>query len=374
MKIATPSKAVTARLHQDLLGWFAAAARPLPWREGYLPYHVWVSEIMLQQTQMERGVTYFRRWIKRFPNIATLAAASEEEVLKEWEGLGYYSRARNLHAAAQCMVRDFAGQLPDSLPELLKLPGVGKYTARAIASIAFQQDYPVVDGNVERLFARLFAIDEPVKSPAAQSTIWALAEALLPSGQARQWNQALMEFGALLCGRAAPCCNLCPVTDLCESFQTGTAAMRPVTGEAQKGIVVNFVVAVIVAEQRIYVQQRPAGVRWASLWEFPGGHLEDGAPPAEAVIRAVQEETQFVIETQIPLPVVRHAYTKYRATLYPFLCHLPSPILPTLHTAQNYRWLPLPDLERLAFSAGHRQIISRLSKVSDLNRIAGLPE
>lgn len=330
-----------------------------------MPYQVWVSEIMLQQTQMERGVVYFGRWLRRFPGIAEVAAASAEEVLNYWEGLGYYSRARNLHAAARQLVRDFGGRLPDSLPALLSLPGVGPYTARAIASIAFQQDYPVVDGNVERLFARLFAIDQPVKAPAAQTRLWALAQALLPLGQAREWNQALMEFGALVCGRGAPRCDLCPLTALCESYQTDTTALRPVSRGRQQRLPVSFVAAVIVAGPLIYVQQRLPGARWASLWEFPGGHLEAGETPRGAVIREVREETGFAIDVQRPLPVVTHSYTKYKATLHPFLCHLPSAATPVLHAAQDHRWLPLSDLDALAFSAGHRQVITHLQGCLD---------
>ncbi len=317
---------------------------------------------MLQQTQMERGVLYFERWLKRFPGIAQVAAASEEEILNYWEGLGYYSRARNLHSAAKQVVRDFGGRLPDSLDALLSLPGIGKYSARAIISIAFQQDYPVVDGNVERLFARLFALDEPLKSPASQAQIWLLAERLLPLGQAREWNQALMEFGALVCGRGSPNCGLCPLTTVCESFQTGSQATRPVSLVGQKTVKVSFVAAVIVAGTLIYVQQRLPGARWASLWEFPGGHLESGESPAEAVIREVQEETEFSINIHAPLPVITHSYTKYRATLYPFLCRLQHPATPILHAAQNFRWLPINDLNALAFSAGHRKVIGHLQK------------
>ena len=357
-----PSPATIVSLQQRLLGWFSANARPLPWRERYQPYQVWVSEIMLQQTQMERGVVYFRRWLERFPGIEAVAAASEEEILKHWEGLGYYSRARNIQAAAKQIMCDFDGSLPDSLSALFALPGIGKYTARAILSIAFQQDFPVVDGNVERLFARLFAIDEPVKSPATHARIWGLAELLLPQGQAREWNQALMEFGALVCGRGVPRCGFCPLTAVCQSFQTGTMALRPVSGGGQKRVHVSFVAAVIVAEKLIYVQQRRPGTRWASLWEFPGGQLEDGESPAEAVIREVQEETEFAIDIQIPLPVVTHAYTKYKAIVYPFLCRLPSLAIPILHAAQDFRWLPLSELDALAFSSGHRQVVGHLQK------------
>lgn len=345
-----------------LLDWFAAEARPLPWRRHYHPYQVWLSEVMLQQTQMERGVLYFERWLKRFPRVEDVASASEEEILRYWEGLGYYSRARNLQAAARLLVRDFDGRLPESLSDLLSLPGVGQYTARAVLSIAFEQDYAVVDGNVERFFARLFAIDQPVKSSSAQAQIWGLANALLPPGQARLWNQALMEFGAVVCSRGAPRCDRCPLTACCASFRTGTTAKRPVRSAARERIEVSFVAAVIVAEGLVYVQQRPPSGLWASLWEFPGGQLEVGELPDEAVVREVREETGFVVALERPLPLFTHAYTRYLATLHPFLCRLSHPIAPILHAAQAYRWLAVHELDTLAFSSGHRQVIVELKR------------
>jgi len=348
---------VVARLRQGLLAWFSANARPLPWREGYLPYQVWVSEIMLQQTQAERGATYFSRWVARFPDVAALAEASEEGVLKCWEGLGYYSRARNLHAAAKRVVQAHGGELPDTLAALEALPGIGKYTARAILSIAFQQDYPVVDGNVERLFARLFAIDGAVKTTASQGLIWRLAEALLPPGQARAWNQALMEFGALVCSRGLPRCGLCPVTLLCKSFTTGTTAQRPVTGATRKTIQVSLAAAVIVDErERVLVRQRPANVRWAGMWEFPNVELGEGGEPQAVVAQLFQEQTGQKLGSHQPLPAVIHRYTKYQATVYPFLCHVPA----TVPVEQSCRMVSLDKLNELAFSSGHRQIIAGL--------------
>jgi A/G-specific adenine glycosylase len=357
----TLTPATIDALRRHFLNWFSVNARDLPWRQGYDPYQVWVSEIMLQQTQMERGVLYFKRWLTRFPGVEAVATASEEEILKQWEGLGYYSRARNIQAAARQIVREHGGELPATLHGLLALPGIGRYTARAILSIAFQQDQPVVDGNVERLFARLFAIDEPVKAPSVHARIWSLAEALLPPGLARAWNQALMEFGALVCVRATPLCQLCPATQECLSFQTNTTEQRPVAGATAKTIPVRFVAAVISDGQgRLLVRQRPAGVRWAGLWEFPNAPLAAGEEPGLAVVRAVQEETRLAISIQRPLPLVTHSFTKYRATIHPFFCHLQGQTTSILHTVRTYRWLTLNGLDTLAFSAGHRQVIGIL--------------
>ena len=201
----------------------------------------------------------------------------------------------------------------------------------------------------------------PVKSPAAQEQIWTLAESLLPPGQARAWNQALMEFGALICRRGTPDCRHCPLTDVCLSYRTDSTGARPVVGPGQQTIAVSLVAAVIVAGNMIYVQQRPAKVRWASLWEFPGGELLLGEPPSAALLRQVKSETGLTIGIQRPLPAVTHNYTRYKATVQPFLCHLPHPATPSLRTAREYRWLPLADLNSLAFSAGHRQVIDTLA-------------
>ena len=353
-----PPPATITALRQHLLAWFAAHARPLPWRQSYHPYQVWISEVMLQQTQMERGVLYYQRWLERFPGFAQVAMAGEEEILKLWEGLGYYSRARNLHALTKIVMADHGGELPNTLTGLLALPGIGKYTARAILSIAFEQDYPVVDGNVERLFARLFAIDQPVKSTLAHERIWALAEALLPRGEARTWNQAVMEFGALVCVRSTPRCALCPMTSECQSYQQGATSQRPVSGPATKTIPLTFVVAVICdAAGRIFVRQRPAGERWAKLWEFPAAPLAAGADPAQAVIDAIGQESGLTITIDRPLPMVSHSFTKYRAVLHPFRCRLVGTPPPGTTTS---RWLSLADLNGLAFSAGHRQVITAL--------------
>lgn len=351
-------------LRHALLTWFSDNARPLPWRQQYLPYQVWVSEIMLQQTQAERGVVYFKRWVARFPDATSLAAASEEEVLKCWEGLGYYSRARNLHAAAKRLVQVYGGELPETLSALEALPGIGKYTARAILSIGFRQDYPVVDGNVERLFSRLFAIDEPVKKAASQARIWRMAEELLPMGQAREWNQALMEFGSLVCGRGVPRCELCPVTAVCESFQTGTTAVRPVTTGGQKIVPVRLVAAVIVdAKNQVLIRQRPKNVRWAGMWEFPDSELAEGADPQQVVASLFLSGTHPAFDIHRQLPAVTHKYTKYQATVHPFLCRLRGSSSDTFQEEHICRWVSLNELNSLAFSSGHRQIIELLSEV-----------
>ncbi|MDE5878778.1 MAG: A/G-specific adenine glycosylase, partial [Desulfovibrio sp.] len=210
-----------------LCAWFAGARRALPWRVNYTPYEVWISEIMLQQTQMERAVGYFRRWMERLPDVAALAAAPEEDVLRLWEGLGYYSRARNLMAAARRIMAEHGGVFPESEAQLLALPGVGPYTAAAVASIAFGARTACVDANVERVLSRLLNIESPVRREPAASLIRQWALRLVPEGRAREHNQALMELGALVC-KKAPRCGACPWHDFCRARHLGLACERPV--------------------------------------------------------------------------------------------------------------------------------------------------
>ena len=346
-----------------LLHWYDRNKRDLPWRHTYDPYHVWISEIMLQQTQMERGVQYFLRWIARFPDVTSVADAGEQEIMKLWEGLGYYARARNLHKAAQMMVADFQGALPGNHQHLLTLPGVGPYTAAAIASIAYNHDVPLVDANVERLFARLFDIDSPVKEKAALTRIHALAKEMLPAGQARDYNQALMEFGALVCTPKNPDCASCPLAVHCLAFQRETVQQRPIVAVKQKSVTIEMVTGVLRDEGKLFIQQRLADDIWGGLWEFPGGRLEEGETPEEALKREYREETEWTIAVGEKITCVVHHYMKYKVILHCFVCHCEQPIpAPVLHAAQSACWVTPSELANFAFPAGHRKCIDSVLK------------
>ncbi len=347
-------------LQHRLLAWFAVNQRPLPWRETYDPYQVWIAEIMGQQTQMGRVVAYFRRWLAAFPDVATLAAADEERVFKLWEGLGYYNRARNILSCARILASEYDGRLPADRDILRTLPGIGDYTANAIASIAFNQDYPVIDANVRRLFARLFDIGTPPAQ--ARSFIEAQAAALLPAGRARHFNQALMELGALVCTPRNPACHHCPLARFCEAHQQGTVALRPVSPGRVKTVAIVMATGIIVARGRIFIQKRLATDVWGNLWEFPGGRLLDGEDPAAALHREVAEETGFRLRGVQELATVRHSYTIYRVTLHGFGALLADDRLepPHLTAAQEYRWVRPAELADYAFPAGHRKIIAGL--------------
>jgi A/G-specific adenine glycosylase len=353
----TPERA----LAEALLDWFSLHRRNLPWRSTYDPYHVWVSEIMLQQTQMERGVAYFQRWMQRFPDVASLAEAHEDEVLKLWEGLGYYSRARNLHRAARFVHDQLGGRLPDTVAGLQQLPGVGPYTARAVASIAFGRDVCVIDANVERVASRLYDIDVPVKSREARRVIEERCAALLPQSQARDFNQALMEFGSLVCAPRNPSCDACPVAAHCLARIHGVQDARPVTARAASPIYLTMATGVLVHEGRVLTQKRMADDIWGNLWEFPGGLVEEGETPEQAVVREFMEETALTVNHPVSIASFKHSYTRYRVTLHAFAVELLSnPSDLTLTAAQEHRWATWSQVRALAFPAGHRQLVRHL--------------
>ncbi|ACV68183.1 A/G-specific adenine glycosylase [Desulfohalobium retbaense] len=366
----------TSREFQDqLLEWFAAHQRDLPWRRTYAPYAVWISEIMLQQTQMDRAVGYFQRWMERFPDIASVAAASEDEILTYWEGLGYYSRARNIHKAAQTLVREHDGVFPRTRKALLALPGIGPYTAGAILSIGFGQDEPAVDANVERILARLTDIDTPVKTKPAQEAIHTAARDLLPPGRCREFNQALMELGALVCRARAPRCPNCPVAPFCEARRLGITDQRPVPGKRPVITPLEIVTGVLVHRGRLFIQKRRSDSVWANLWEFPGGRVEPEETPENAVVREFWEETEFAVKAADKITVIRHGYTTYKVTLHCFFCtlenssnSLPEPVL---HAAQEALWTPPDRLHEFAFPAAHRKLIDTIQRDLRLQTLLG---
>ncbi|MEA3468088.1 MAG: A/G-specific adenine glycosylase [Thermodesulfobacteriota bacterium] len=345
-------------LQKSLLSWFAENQRDLPWRRTYDPYQIWISEIMLQQTQMDRVTIFFIRWMKEFPDLATLANSPEHKVLKCWEGLGYYSRARNIIKAAKLLITNHQGQIPDSRKLLLKLPGVGPYTAGAIASISFNRDVPVVDANIERILARLFNIDLIPNSPAARKLNWQKAEELLPSGEARNFNQALMELGALVCRPKQPNCSVCPVAAHCLALQYDLIPERPIPKKNTKTIPINMATGVLLHKGLIFIQQRLADDVWGALWEFPGGRMEEGETAEETVVREYLEETELVVRVDSKITTTIHHYTRYKVTLHCFLVSLEqSNSDPVLHAAQEFHWLPFEQVNQYAFPAGHRKLI-----------------
>ena len=348
-------------LRRRLLDWFAIHQRPLPWRTTYAPYHVWIAEIMGQQTQMDRVAQYYSRWLERFPDVAAVAAAPELAILKAWEGLGYYSRARNLHSAAKQLVAEGLGDVPADYDHLRALPGIGPYTAAAILSIAFNQPHALLDANVERLFARLADIGRPIKQAPTRKKLAAMADALLDRQQPRLFNQALMELGALVCTPKKPTCGACPLRDHCRALRADTVEFRPLPTDKQKKIDIVMACGIIRRDGCYFIQQRRADDIWGGLWEFPGGRLEDGETPEQAALREIREETGWEVDNLSPLTTVIHHYTRYRVTLHGFLCTLPANAAePILTAASQSAWVTFDQLERYPFPAGHRQLVTAL--------------
>ena len=340
-----------------LTEWFLAAMRPLPWRETYDPYSVWISEIMLQQTQMERGVSYFTAWMRRFPDIASVAGADEDAILSAWEGLGYYSRARNLHAAAKRIMTEHGGEFPRDHAAIRALPGVGEYTAGAIASIAFNLPVPAVDANVLRIFARILDIDSPPTDKAVKDRLTALARSLMPLAPPRLINQGLMEFGALVCGKN-PRCGECPLTDFCRAHRLGTVPDRPLKKEKPGVRILETVAGVLRRDGKIYIRKRPPNGLWAGLWEFPGGTLEPGEAPERAALRHIMTETGIAAAVDAAIGIVRHGYTTNRVVMHGFLCTAADE--PSGAPQLEGVWAAPEDLGRFAFAAGHRKLLERL--------------
>ena len=361
--------------------------RDLPWRRGITPYRVLVAEMMLQQTQVERVKDYFPRWMRRFPSVKALAAAGAAyatkpkqagrlpasskqrkalpaaplgDVLKQWEGLGYYTRVRNLHKAARLIVEQHGGRVPRDFDALCALPGVGRYTAGAVLSIAYNLNYPVLDGNVARVLCRVFAIRrDPSKAP-TRKLLWRLAEALIPDGHARDFNQAMMEHGALVCTPRSARCSTCCVRTLCSAYQHGQQDRLPVKVKRPRVLKHDIGVAVIGERGRYLIQQRPDDDRLGGLWEFPGGKREPREPIAACIRRELIEELGIEVEVGEKVCEIDHTYTHYHVTLHVYRCRITRG-RPDAHYAQRIAWARPTDFPRYTFPAPNLRIIARLT-------------
>lgn len=302
---------------QRLLKWYAQHRRDLPWRRSRNPYRVWVSEVMLQQTQVATVKDYFRRFIKTFPNVKQLAAAEEEEVLRLWEGLGYYRRARQLHAAAQAIVSNHGGRFPRDVTTLQTLPGIGRYTAGAIVSIAYDQPAPILEANTIRLLSRLLAYrDDPMKS-AGQRLLWQTAEQLLPESEVADFNQALMELGSLVCKPAEPLCDECPVRQYCRAHESGLEREIPIASGKQKFVDLREAAVVVRKNGRVLMRRCAPDERWAGLWDFPRFELQaqsQGDLQHELAAK-VRDLTGVEIQPGSHLTTIKHGVTRFRITL-----------------------------------------------------------
>jgi A/G-specific adenine glycosylase len=327
----------------------------LPWRDNPRPYAVWVAEVMAQQTRLETMLPYYRRWMKYFPTIKSLANSDEQDVLSIWEGLGYYSRARNLRRAAKVVVERFNGKLPQEVESLMTLPGIGRYTAGAIASLAFGKDEPAVDGNAIRVLARVFNVKSPVGGNKAAKQFWALAAEHLPTGRAADYNQALMDLGASLCKPRQPDCKLCPLMKDCKAYVLGVQEKRPIRKDARTVPVKYFAAAVIKKRGKVLVFQRPAKGLLGSMWEFPNLLIKDPHAAALKLRRELSKRFKYDTKDVRKFGEYEHAYSHFDAHLQVFAAN-PDGQTPQLSDEAPYLWLSIDELNRLPMGKLDRQI------------------
>ncbi len=359
-------------MHSLLLRWYKKHARTLPWRGHPDAYAVWVSEIMLQQTRVEAVIPYFERWMDRFPSVRTLAAASEQDVLNLWEGLGYYSRARHLHKAAQVIVDEFDGQLPRSAGALRKLPGIGRYTAAAIASMAFGLDEPTLDGNIRRVYARLFNVEIPADSTEGEKLLWQIAAENLPNGKAGDYNQALMDLGAMICLPKNPRCESCPLKKHCMAFQFGLQESRPILKPKAEIPHHIHAAAVVVAQtlaphasadvanlRHTLLSKRPSRGLLGGMWEFPNGRVT--GDPARALTKAIKSGYGLEVRAGEALGIFQHAYTHFRVTIHAYFAEFnEKKNQRNLSMTDSLKWVKLSELDDYPMGKVDRQIAQKL--------------
>lgn len=333
---------------ESLKEWFKEEKRDFPWRKNPSPYAVWISEVMLQQTQASVVISFFERWMKRFPTIEALAKAHEEEIMKLWEGLGYYSRARNLHRAAKYLLEHHKGELPQSYEQLIEVKGIGPYTAGAILSFAFHQKAPAVDGNVARVVARLFCVEDDICAPSTQKKLRELTFSILPSDEPWVMMEGLIELGATVC-KKNPDCEKCPLQLTCEGYRSGKAERLPNRGKKINVELLTRLVAVICNKGYYLVQKRKEGKVMGGLYEFP--YFEG----KEMELKFLEEKFGFPLTLTRKLKEVQHTFTRFKAHLFPIL--LDTNYRNQLH---DHEWLPKEKLRDLPFSSGHRRILKQI--------------
>ena len=310
-------------LRRRLLAWYRRAKRDLPWRRTSDPYRIWVAEVMLQQTQVPTAPPYYRRFLARFPTVRALARASDQDVLKAWQGLGYYRRALNLREAARRIVREHGGRVPDDPQAFARLPGVGRYTCGAVQSIAFGRRIAALDANAARVLARWLAVHEATDAAATRARLWEAAEALVPPRAPGDWNQALMELGSCVCTPRRPRCTECPVRNLCRSFAKGLQEEIPARRRRRPVPHIQVGVGIVWRRGRILVCKRRAGAMLGGLWEFPGGKIRPAEKVADCIRRELGEECDLEVSVGEHLVDVTHTYSHLRVTLRCYHCRAP---------------------------------------------------
>lgn len=356
--------AVTRAFRGGLLDWFDANRRVLPWRSRRTPYRVWISELMLQQTRADQATPYFVKFVKRFPTVRALASADRGDVLKMWEGLGYYSRAIRAHETAKYLAAECNGKFPATYDGLMELPGIGPYTAAAVASLAFGLDHAVLDGNVIRVLARVFAVSNVTDLPATRRAMQERLDQLLPKGKAALFNEAMMELGALVCTPANPDCARCPLRTVCAAYQMGTPVAFPVRRK-KKTLPHRHVGAGVIVDDkgRILIAQRKESSMLGGLWEFPGGGVEVGESLPDCIRRELKEELDLDVRIGPHLVTVRHTFSHFRMDLHAYWVRICGGRPKPLHCA-DFAWVDLESIDRYAFPRADQKILASLRGVA----------
>ena len=345
-----------------LLAWYDRNGRDFPWRETRDPYRIWLSEIMLQQTGVATVIPYYNRFLERFPDVAALSVATVDEVIELWAGLGYYSRARNLHAAARQVVAEHDGLFPDNLEQLMALPGIGRSTAGAILSIAFDKKAPILDGNVRRVLIRLDAIDQPPRAAAVEKLLWRRAEELTSSERPHDYAQAIMDLGATVCTPRNPDCGACPLVALCRAYWLGRADELPRRQPRKKVPLVRQVALLLERDGSFLVRKRPLQGMLAGLWEFPSREVSDGQEPATVAAELLVE--LGLAGKLCGLGQVRHAYSHFRLEVEVFHAIVEEVRrVDQVAEGEPSAWLPTMELADLALHGAHKKVWALLASL-----------
>ena len=349
---------MSARIAPLLLAWYDLHARTLPWRGIHDPYRTWVSETMLQQTRVETVLGYYERFLQRFPTVADLAAAPEDDVLKRWEGLGYYSRARNLHKGAKQVMADFGGVIPSDAEALRKISGVGPYTAGAIASIAFDQPVPAVDGNVIRVVSRLKGIRENVGVPSVRRALEGEAAALVPADRPGDFNQAVMDLGATICTPGTPACEKCPLQSECDAFAAGDAEELPVLPRKNPPKVLDYDVCLIFSGNRVLMRQRTEAML-RGLWVFP---MMEGKHTLRQLPAAVKKQLKLPVTDIQPAGEAKHVFTHQVWQMQLYAMSVPE----DAQAPAGYRFVPVGEMASLAIPTAVKAAVKAVQKRMEL--------
>ena len=353
-----PPKNMTV-FRASLLNWYHPHCRNLPWRQSKDPYAIWISEVMLQQTQVKTVIAYYETFINRFPNLKILAESDLQEVLKVWEGLGYYARARNLHRTAIEISRRYDGIIPNDWPQIRSLPGIGEYIAAAVLSIAFDQPFAVVDGNVKRVLARIFKMPQIINKSAFHKVFQTKADTLIDKRQPGTFNQAMMELGALICTPRHPDCHRCPVSLDCGAFASQKVTEYPKCGKKNTPPLHHIAIGVVRKNNRILITRRKKEGLLGGLWEFPGGKIKPKEMSAVALKREIKEETSINVKNLTFLTRVKHAYTHFKIEADVFLCdHRKGTV--RLKGPIDYRWIEPFEIKNYPFPKANHKFIPLL--------------